>query len=80
MGASKRTYRNDDIAREAIARLGRVLRILQGKRSQRQFAREIGLSSATMCRMMRGEKAPDFEHFVYVCIRLNLNANEIIKP
>jgi hypothetical protein len=29
--------------------------------------------------MQRGDRAPDFEHFVLVCMRLGLNANEVIK-
>ena len=61
-----------------ILRLSKLLVQKRGDRGVREFAREIGISAATLSRIERG-KLPDIETFGKLCSVLKLDPAEILE-
>ena len=61
-----------------ILKLSKLLIKKRGERGVREFAREIGISAATLSRIERG-KLPDIETFGKLCSVLKLNPAEILE-
>lgn len=61
-----------------ILKLSKLLIEKRGERGVREFAREIGISAATLSRIERG-KLPDIETFGKLCSMLKLDPAEILE-
>lgn len=61
-----------------ILKLSKLLIEKRGDRGVREFAREIGISAATLSRVERG-KLPDIETFGKLCSVLKLDPAEILE-
>ena len=61
-----------------ILKLSKLLIEKRGERGVREFAREIGISAATLSRIERG-KLPDIETFGKLCSVLKLDPAEILQ-
>jgi DNA-binding Xre family transcriptional regulator len=61
-----------------ILKLSKLLIEKRGERGVREFAREIGVSAATLSRIERG-KLPDIETFGKLCSMLKLDPAEILE-
>lgn len=61
-----------------ILRLSKLLVEKRGERGVRDFAREIGISAATLSRVERG-KLPDIETFGKLCSILRIDPAEILE-
>lgn len=61
-----------------ILKLSKLLTEKRGERGVREFAREIGISAATLSRIERG-KLPDIETFGKLCSVLKLNPADILE-
>src|SRR6185437_16487237 len=61
-----------------ILKLSKLLIEKRGERGVREFAREIGISAATLSRIERG-KLPDIETFGKLCSVLKLDPAEILE-
>lgn len=61
-----------------ILKLSKLLVAKRGERGVREFAREIGISAATLSRIERG-KLPDIETFGKLCSILRLDPAEILE-
>lgn len=58
--------------------LGKLLSERRGGRGVREFARDIGISSATLSRIENG-KLPDLETFSKICSYMKLDPAEILQ-
>jgi transcriptional regulator with XRE-family HTH domain len=65
------------MARLTLEQLGEGLRRNRGERGIRETAREIGISSATLSRIERGN-VPDLETFAKVCRWLKVDPAEVL--
>lgn len=61
-----------------ILKLSKLLVEKRGERGVREFAREIGISAATLSRIERG-KLPDIETFGKLCSVLKLDPADILE-
>jgi DNA-binding Xre family transcriptional regulator len=61
-----------------ILKLSKLLIEKRGERGVREFAREIGISAATLSRIERG-KLPDIETFGKLCSMLKLDPADILE-
>jgi DNA-binding Xre family transcriptional regulator len=61
-----------------ILKLSKLLIAKRGERGVREFAREIGISAATLSRIERG-KLPDIETFGKLCSVLRLDPADILQ-
>jgi len=61
-----------------ILKLSKLLVEKRGDRGVREFAREIGISAATLSRIERG-KLPDIETFGKLCSVLKLDPADILE-
>lgn len=61
-----------------ILKLSKLLTEKRGERGVREFAREIGISAATLSRIERG-KLPDIETFGKLCAMLKLDPADLLE-
>jgi DNA-binding Xre family transcriptional regulator len=61
-----------------ILKLSKLLVEKRGERGVREFAREIGISAATLSRIERG-KLPDIETFGKLCSMLKLDPADLLE-
>lgn len=62
----------------SLLSLGKLLSTRRGGRGVREFAKEIGISPATLSRIENG-KLPDLETFSKICSYLKLDPAEILQ-
>ena len=62
----------------SLLSLGKLLTERRGGRGVREFAKEIGISPATLSRIENG-KLPDIETFSKICSYLKLDPAEILQ-
>jgi len=61
-----------------ILRFSKLLSAERGDKGVREFARELGISPATLSRIERG-KLPDLETFEKICSILKIDPTEILE-
>lgn len=65
------------MARVTLQQLGELVRRQRGSRGIREAAREVGVSSATLSRIERGN-LPDLETFAKICRWLDIDPAEVL--
>ncbi|MGO9316257.1 MAG: helix-turn-helix domain-containing protein [Terracidiphilus sp.] len=61
-----------------IVKFSRLLQERRGEKGVREFARELGISPATLSRVESG-KLPDLETFAKLCTALRIDPSEILE-